>query len=141
MACWAARWQVICARAVRFGYIEYSVIYGLMTALCGLVTYFGLVSDPSAKDSDGMITDKQVRFSITSALLVVFLVYYCTTAYWNEKEKTSEYFKLMFPAFIQFLMVVLAFYFGASAAVDIFEKKKRKDVAGNADGTKDTSKA
>lgn len=112
---------------MKSGYIEYSVIYASMTALCGLITYFGLLGDPAAKEDDGEISDKQMRFSIASTLLVVFLVYYCTTAYWNEKEKVSEYFKLMFPAFTQLLTIVLAFYFSASAAVDIFGKKKKEE--------------
>ena len=108
-----------------YGYIEYSVIYAIMTASCGLMTYFGLLGDPAAKGSDGTITDRQICFSITSTLLVVFVVYYSTTCYWNQTENVSEYFKLMFPAFIQLLTIVLAFYFGASAAVEIFGKKNK----------------
>lgn len=106
------------------GKFEYSMVYAAMTALSGITTYFGLLSDPSARDATGAVTDRQIRFSITSALVVVFVVYYSTTAYWNENEKISEYFKVMYPTFIQLITIVLAFYFGASAAVEIFGKRK-----------------
>ena len=114
---------------LRAGYVEYSAIYALITTLCGLITFFGLLCDPEAKEVDGTIKDKQIRFGITASLFVVFLVYYGTTAYWDETEKISEYFEVMFPAFMQLLAIVLAFYFGTTAAIEVFGKQRNGDRA------------
>jgi hypothetical protein len=55
------------------GYIEYILLYAILTAICGLVTLFGLLSDPSAKKEDGSISESHVRLSIVVTLLVVFI--------------------------------------------------------------------
>lgn len=109
------------------GPIEFSVIYAIITASCGIITFFALLADPFAKGKDGIVADKQIRFSITAALIVVFLVYYSITAYWNDVETASTYFKTLLPEFMRMLGIVLAFYFGSSAAVEIWGKSARED--------------
>jgi len=104
-----------------------SLAYGIVTIIVGVVTFFGLVSLPGGLSEDGNFDERRVRFAITATLVIVYVVYLGTTSYWNEKEKMSEYGKLMTQTLTNLLSIVIAFYFGATAAVEVFSRRKKDD--------------
>ncbi len=91
--------------------------FSMMLILVALVTFFGLLLSPGGLSSDGSLKESRIRFCITATLVVTYVVYFGTTAFW--KEEISELEKEMISTLTTLLAVALPFYFGASAAVAI----------------------
>ena len=102
--------------------------YGIMTAVVGIVTFFGLIAAPEGLEKDGSLRESWIRFVITTTLVTVFIVYFSTSGYWNEG--VSKIQETMITSITNMLGIVLAFYFGATAAVQIFGRKSDADRGG-----------
>jgi hypothetical protein len=109
------------------GLVDTAWAYSLMTIGVGLYTFFSLLSLPLNKVTS--ISGEQVRFAITVTLVVVFIVYYGTVGYWSDEEGLGAYGKELMGALSSLLAIVIPFYFGAGAAIEISEKKNSARLA------------
>jgi hypothetical protein len=109
--------------------------YGLMTVSVGFITFFGILDMPGGKDADGAFTSGRVRFCITITLVLLFVVFFGTTAYWSDSQvdKVGEFPKLMVTTLGNLLQIVIPFYFGATAAVEILKNRDDKIAAARGD--------
>jgi hypothetical protein len=103
------------------GLVDTAWAYSLMTIGIGLYTFFSLLNLPLAEKAS--IFGERVRFAITVTLVVVFVVFYGIVGYWTPEEVPSQYSRGLMDSLTQLLGIVIPFYFGAAAAVEIFERK------------------
>ena len=82
------------------------------------VTVFGTLALPGAQDETGSFREPRIRFSIAMTVLVVYLVFFGMAVYWDSGAN-----KDMVASLTTLVMVVIPFYFGASAAAQIAAKK------------------
>ena len=98
--------------------------FGLMTIAVGLITFFGILDLPGGVSADGGFTTGRVRFALTATLVVIFVVFFGTTAYWsNDLDKVAEFPKLMVGCLSTLLSIIIPFYFGTTAAIEIFKDR------------------
>lgn len=83
-----------------------------------ILTLFGSLALPGAQDENGNFREERIRFSIAISVLVVYLVYFCGAVWWYGGKKNE-----MVETLTNLVMVVVPFYFGASAAAQIVQKK------------------
>ena len=98
----------------------------LMLIAVGIVTFFGILVLPS--DKDWPPGEARIRLSVTATLLMVYVTYFGTVVFWQER--ISELEKEMVSTLTTMLAVVLPFYFGSSVALDIASKRFRGSDAG-----------
>jgi len=90
-------------------------------AAVGLVTFFGLLLY-FCWASAAPLEDRGLRVSITVAVVTVYLVVVGEAAFWTTKLAQSNITELMLTSFTSIVGVVVAFFFGSSAYVEV---KKR----------------
>jgi uncharacterized membrane protein len=103
-----------------------SLAYSLITITIAVITFFGLLMLPGGVEENGSISESRIRFCITATFVLVYITFFGITTFWDEKEKSSEYMKILIPTLTTLLSVVVAFYFGATAAVEAFGKRNDK---------------
>lgn len=94
----------------------------LMLILVGVVTFFGILMLPDGTDSNTSLSEARVRLCITATLLMVYIVYLGSVVFWRS-ERMTDFEKQMVSTLTTLLAVVLPFYFGSSAAVDIVKRR------------------
>lgn len=99
----------------------------LVLILGGTITLFGTMAIPGAQTADGSFSEQRIRLAIAMTVLVVYLVYFGMAVVWGGNLTP------MVGTLTNLVMVVIPFYFGASAAVQWAEK------AGTKQKTADTS--
>jgi len=109
--------NVVAGRAL----IDTTFGYSVMTISLALLTFFVLLDLPGGRDADGEFTSQRLRLCITVTLVVLFIVYFGTTGYWDEHEVAADFPKLMMQTLGGLLSIVIPFYFGTTAAVEIFK--------------------
>ena len=97
----------------------------LMLIVVGLATFFGTLALPGGTEPDGTVRERRIRFCIAATLVVIYIVYFGTTAFWKEEVSALE--KEMISTLTTLLSIVLPFYFGASAAVEIAKRRHAKE--------------
>lgn len=111
--------NIVAGRAL----IDTTFGYSVMTISVALLTFFGLLDLPGGRDADGEFTSQRLRLCITVTLVVLFITYFGTTGYWDEHEVAADFPKLMMQTLGGMLSVVIPFYFGTTAAVEIFKDR------------------
>ena len=97
----------------------------LTLVVVGLGTFFGTLATPGGSEPDGTVRERRIRLSIAATLVVIYVVYFGLTAFW--KEAASELEREMISTITTLLSIVLPFYFGASAAVEISKRSRVKE--------------
>lgn len=90
-----------------------------------VVTLFGTLTLPGAQDKSGSFREPRIRFSIAMTVLVVYLVFFAMAVFWDRGTN-----KDMIATLTNLMMVVIPFYFGASAATQIAAKKDERRTPG-----------
>jgi hypothetical protein len=99
----------------------------LTLVVTSLVTLFGTLAIRGAQDDAGNFREPRVRFSLTITFVVFYFVFLSMALYWTgERTGTS---KDMIQTFTNLLMIVIPFYFGASAYTQVAEKAKAQEAA------------
>jgi hypothetical protein len=89
----------------------------MMLAGVGIVTFFGVLSLPTEGDDVTRLTEPRMRLALTAALVLTYLVYFSVAA-WRAESGVQLSMPLL-ETLTGMIMVVLPFYFGATAAVEI----------------------
>ena len=108
-----------------FGNVD---LWGMMLAGSGIITFFGLLGIP---DKGELFSESRVRLAVCATFLVIYIVYFGSSVYLNptvtdDDKELKTFAKDLFPTLTNLLGIVVAFYFGSSAAVSIAKKKDDK---------------
>lgn len=104
--------SVVCGR-----YAELVLVLTLISA--AVLTLFGTLALRGAQDEGGSFSEQRIRFAIALTVLVVYLVYFGMAVFWTEGTNQK-----MVETLTNLMMVVIPFYFGASAVAQIAKKKE-----------------
>lgn len=93
----------------------------------GIVTFFGITDlNRSAADSR-VFREENLRTAIAGALVVTYLFIVCFASFVRSAETAGMVTKEFIQSFSQVISVTIAFYFGATAAAQIFGKRKSNE--------------
>ena len=90
-----------------------------------VVTLFGTLSMPGAQDKSGSFREPRNRFSVAVTVLVVYLVFFAMAVFWSPDNTNKDLVQTL----TNLMMVVIPFYFRASAATQIAAKKDELQAA------------
>ena len=104
-----------------------------------LITFFWFVSPSRVSPTDAAFDEGALRKAIAASIVVGYLVLVGTFALWGERSgPLPEMTVLLIYSFTSIVVVVIAFYFGASAYVEAKsraqggERKDRREDKGSA---------
>ncbi len=104
-----------------FGISPSMAFLSFAAAAVGILTFFGLLwffSSPSG----GALPDQSLRVSITVAVITVYLIIVGEVAFFTATLELAKITDVMLTSFTSIVGVVVAFFFGTSAYVEV---KKR----------------
>lgn len=90
----------------------------VMLAVVGLITFFGFLSLPTHGNQVSGLSDSGMRFALTGALVMTYIVYFSAAVWRSTTDRTALSTELL-STLTNMLMVVLPFYFGVTGAVEI----------------------
>jgi hypothetical protein len=70
-------------------------------------------------------SESRIRLAITSTLFITYIVYWGTIIFWSKEGLENSYNQKLFETLTDLLGLVLPFYFGATAAVQVAEVIQR----------------
>lgn len=107
---------------------------GFCTVAAGVITFFHFIADPSNKANEAHEKDMRLRAAIASAVIVQYLVMVGLAAYFiNDIETLPALTETMISSFTAIVAVVVAFYFGSSAYIDVKRQGNRESDVGKTD--------
>ena len=110
--------------ALAYFVFKHDVVLGLTLVLIAFITFFGLLCLPGAVGGGGEFRESRIRLGIAGSLLLVYLAYFGTVVFLANPTVANESRELL-PTLTSLLSVVIPFYFGASAAVEIGSRLKK----------------
>jgi hypothetical protein len=90
----------------------------------GVVTFFGITHLNRSTDARGVFRDETLRTAIAGSLVVTYLFIVCFSAFVKSAETAGMVTREFIQSFSQVISVTIAFYFGATAATQIFARRK-----------------
>jgi hypothetical protein len=103
--------SLVCARHAE-------LVLVLTLVFTAVLTLFGTLALPGAQDEGGSFREPRIRFSIAITILVLYLVYFGMAVWWDTGTN-----KEMVETLTNLMMVVIPFYFGASAVAQVAQKR------------------
>jgi hypothetical protein len=103
------------------------VALSITLLLSMVITLFGLLALPGARNNEGVFREERIRFAIAATLVVVYFVLFCNSVLFGEGDKSIN--PEMMKTLTQLMIIVLPFYFGTSGLVEW--AKRREDNSGN----------
>jgi hypothetical protein len=93
----------------------------------GVMTFFGIAEMNRAAEDGRLFRDENLRTAIASSLVLTYLFIVCFTAFVKSSSEAGVVTKEFIQSFSQVISVTIAFYFGATAATQIFGKRKENE--------------
>lgn len=115
--CFAAK-QIDPAR-VCVRHAEYVMVLTLIFS--AVLTLFGVLALPNGQDEIGDYREPRIRLAIAMSILVLYLVFFSMAVFWTDPEKMNQ---KMIDTLTNLMMVVIPFYFGASAVAQMTKRKE-----------------
>ena len=107
--------KVVCLRHTELALV-------LTIIVTAIVTLFGTLALPGAQDEKGNFLEQRIRFSIATTILVVYLLLFSMAVFWDSGINIP-----MVETLTNLMMVVIPFYFGASAAAQFAKNKEANE--------------
>jgi hypothetical protein len=102
----------------------------------GVMTFFGITNLTRTSEDGRLFNDENLRTAIASSLVLTYLFVVCFTAFVKSSSEAGAVTKEFIQSFSQVISVTIAFYFGATAATQIFGKRKENEQDGRRDENK-----
>jgi len=98
-----------------------------MLGLVAIVSFFGILALPGGWQEGTGFAEGRVRLALTAALVMLYVTYFATSIFWfnTPEAQQSELARALFTTLANMLMVVVPFYFGATAATEIAKLRAR----------------
>jgi hypothetical protein len=97
-------------------------------AAIGIITFFGLLL-LSHRTTGAPLEDQGLRLSITVAVITVYLVVVGEAAFWATTTTPSPITDTVLTSFTSIVGVVIAFFFGSSAYVEVKKRDEGKSAS------------
>lgn len=91
----------------------------------GVVTFFGITDMNRSGQDQNILKGENLRTAIACSLIISYLFIVCFTAFVKTAEVTGGVTQYFVNSFSNVIGITIAFYFGASAAAQIFTKDKQ----------------
>ncbi|WMW79315.1 hypothetical protein RF679_11715 [Undibacterium cyanobacteriorum] len=118
---------IVCLILVR--YLGNPAPLAFCTPAAGVITFFALLSDRGTSLEANGSNNERLRQTIAAAVIVQYLVLVGIVAHFiNGADKLPPVTETMLTSFTTVTSVVIAFYFGASAFVDVKTKSGAEKV-------------
>ncbi len=110
--------------------VDIDFVVGVTAFSIAMVTFFGILGpDRSTKERSSLGGDR-LRTAIACSLIITYIYMVSFTAFvWNPPE-VGEVTRTFVESFSSVIGITIAFYFGASAAAQIFGTEKEPPLAG-----------
>jgi hypothetical protein len=89
-----------------------------------VMTFFGVTALNRSTEDTKAFREENLRTAIAASLVFTYLFIVCFTAFVRSAETAGVVTKEFMQSFSQVISVTIAFYFGATAATQIFGKRK-----------------
>ena len=90
----------------------------------GVVTFLGITDLNRSAEDSRLFRDENLRTAIAGSLVVTYLFIVCFTSFVRSADTAGIVTREFIQSFSQVISVTIAFYFGATAATQIFGKHK-----------------
>jgi hypothetical protein len=90
----------------------------------GVVTFFGITDLNRSAEDSRLFREENLRTAIAGSLVVTYLFIVCFTSFVRSADMAGIVTREFIQSFSQVISVTIAFYFGATAATQIFGKRK-----------------
>jgi len=90
----------------------------------GVVTFFGITDLNRSVEDSRLFREENLRTAIAGSLVVTYLFIVCFTSFVRSADTAGIVTREFIQSFSQVISVTIAFYFGATAATEIFGKRK-----------------
>lgn len=90
----------------------------------GVVTFFGITDLNRSAEGSRLFREEDLRTAIAGSLVVTYLFIVCFTSFVRSADTVGIVTREFIQSFSQVISVTIAFYFGATAATQIFGKRK-----------------
>ena len=92
----------------------------------GVVTFFGFMWYMQKLGGEWALDKGGMRLAIVASVITVYLVLVCAVSFFTAKGEIPRITETMLTHFTTVVLAVVAFYFGASAYVQVRQKKVSK---------------
>ncbi len=93
----------------------------------GVLTFFCIMELNRSAEDSRVFGEDHLRTAIAGSLVVTYLFIVCFTSFVRSAESAGVVTREFIQSFSQVISVTIAFYFGATAATQIFGKHKGKE--------------
>jgi hypothetical protein len=97
---------------------EFALVVTLMSV--AVITLFGTLAIRGGQDAQGGFTEGRIRLAIAMSLLVLYIVFFSMAVFWAAEGTNQK----MIETLTNLMMVVMPFYFGASAVAQVNKNKE-----------------
>ncbi len=95
-----------------------------MTAFSiGVLTFFGIMELNRSAEDSRMFREENLRTAIAASLVITYLFIVCFTSFVKTADAAGVVTREFIQSFAQVISVTIAFYFGATAATQIFGRR------------------
>lgn len=102
---------------------ESDFVVGVTAFSIGVVTFFGITELSRSSEDSRVFREENLRAAIAGSLVVTYLFIVSFSSFVRSAETAGVVTKEFIASFSQVISVTIAFYFGATAATQIFGKK------------------
>src|SRR5262249_15675553 len=93
----------------------------------GVMTFFGVTALNRSTENGKAFRDDNLRTAIAASLVLTYLFIVCFTSFVRSAETAGVVTREFMQSFSQVISVTIAFYFSATAATQIFGKRKNTE--------------
>lgn len=102
-------------------------VIGVTAFSVGVVTFFGVIGLNRSSDDRKVLRGDNLRTAIACSLVITYLFIVCFTTFVKSADTAGKVTQEFVTSFSNVIGITIAFYFGASAATQIFGKETRDD--------------
>jgi hypothetical protein len=99
----------------------------------GIVTFFGITELSRSPKDTRLFREENLRTAIAGSLVVTYLFIVCFTSFVKTADAAGVVTREFIQSFSQVISVTIAFYFGATAATQIFGGRKGNEQDAKSD--------
>jgi formate hydrogenlyase subunit 4 len=105
---------------------NHDFVIGVTAFSVGVVTFFGIIGLSRSSQKQQMPPAGSLRTAIACSIVISYLFIVCFTTFVKTSDQTGGVTDWFMRSFSNVMSLTIAFYFGASAATQIFDKRKKE---------------
>ena len=107
-----------------FKTLDLDFLIGIIAFSIAVITFFGVIQlNRSAADQTLLMEGERLKTAMACSLVITYLYIVCFTTFVKSSTETGGVTQAFIQSFSNVIGITIAFYFGASAATQIFASK------------------